>query len=89
MTILANVAVGTIVGAAALCVLSTAASAQAQVRTVGPAAPFLVTGRSVSVPPYHQAGQQSIDDSGQMNRMRDNDDSGYAAPADGNLSAPK
>lgn len=76
-------------GAATVCALSSAASAQAQVRTFGPAAPFLVTGRSVSVPPYHQVGQQSIDESGQTNRMPGNDDSGRTGPAGGDLAAPK
>jgi len=89
MTFFARVAVGTMMGAAAVCALSTLAAAQAQVRTFGPAAPFLVTGRSVSVPPYHQVGQQSIDKSGQTNRAPGNDDSGRAAPAGGDLPAPK
>ena len=88
MTMFTRIAVGTVMGAAAVCALSTAAAAQAQVRTFGPAAPFLVTGRSVSVPPYHQVGQQSIDESGQTIRVPGNDDSGHAAPA-GDLSAPK
>lgn len=49
-------------GATILCGFSAAASAQ--VRTFGPAAPYLVTGRSVSVPAYHQQDQQSSDESG-------------------------
>jgi hypothetical protein len=51
-----------VVGAAAVCAFSTAVSAQ--VRTFGPAAPYLVTGRSVSVPAYHQENQQSFDEAG-------------------------
>ncbi len=39
-----------LVAAGAVCAFSGVASAQ--VRTVGPIAPYLVTGRSVSVPPY-------------------------------------
>lgn len=50
----------------------------AQVRTFGPAAPFLVTGRSVSVPAYHQQDQQPLVDPGHSG-LRQSDD---AAPAD-------
>jgi|BarGraIncu00222A_1022003.scaffolds.fasta_scaffold56736_3 hypothetical protein len=75
-----------VVGAAVACVFSTAASTQ--VRTFGPAAPYLVTGRSVSVPPYHQVGQQSSDESGQKDRMRPDESSG-PEPAGSDQSAPK
>jgi hypothetical protein len=55
--------IGTIViGATAFCAFST--SAFPQVRTFGPAAPYLITGRSVSVPAYHAEDQQSFDDAG-------------------------
>jgi hypothetical protein len=87
MTFIGRIGVGTVVGAAAVCALSTGASAQ--VRTFGPAAPYLVTGRSVSVPPYHQAGQQSFDESGEKSRMPGSDDSGRTEPAGGDQSAPK
>jgi hypothetical protein len=85
MTLIGRIGVGTVVGAAAVCALSTAASAQ--VRTFGPAAPYLVTGRSVSVPPYHQADQQSFEESGQKDRMRGGDD--RTDPAGGDQSAPR
>ena len=75
-----------VVGAAVACAFSTAALTQ--VRTFGPAAPYLVTGRSVSVPPYHQVGQQSFDDSGQKVRMRP-DESSRPEPASSDQSAPK
>jgi hypothetical protein len=52
-----------VVGAATLAALSTVASAQ--FRTVGPATPFLVTGRSVSVPAtHHEDRQQVLDEAG-------------------------
>jgi hypothetical protein len=75
-----------VVGAAVGCAFSTAALTQ--VRTFGPAAPYLVTGRSVSVPPYHQVGQQSSDESGQKDQMRP-DESSRPEPAGGDQSAPK
>jgi hypothetical protein len=82
-----RIGVGAVVGAAAICALSTAASTQ--VRTFGPAVPYLVTGRSVSVPPYHQADGQPFDESGQKNRMRGSDDSGRTEPASSDQSAPR
>ncbi|MGO9673637.1 MAG: hypothetical protein ACLPSF_05630 [Methylocella sp.] len=41
------------------------------------------------MPPYHQAGQQTLDGSGQKDRMRPGDDSSRAEPAGGDQSAPK
>jgi hypothetical protein len=73
-----------VAGMAVACAFSAAASAQ--VRTFGPAAPYLVTGRSVSVPPYHQVGQQPSDESGQKDRM---DESNRPEPASSEQSAPK
>ena len=63
---------------------------RAQVRTFGPAAPYLVTGRSVSVPPYHQVGPavdrrvwpERPDAPGTMIRAA-------PEPAGGDQSAPK
>ncbi len=75
-----------IVGAATVCAFSTAASAQ--VRTFGPEAPYLVTGRSVSVPPYHEVDQLSSDATGQKDRTRA-DDASRAEPAAAGQSAPK
>lgn len=45
-----------VVGAAVACAFSSGAIAQ--VRTFGPAAPYLLTGRSVSVPPYDHHDQK-------------------------------
>lgn len=68
---------GALVGVAAAGAFS--AAALAEVRTYGPATPFLVTGRSVSVPPYHQ-GQQPIDGRGAKDDMAPQDASGRGEP---------
>jgi hypothetical protein len=86
MTFTGRTSVALLAGAAALCAFASAAAAQ--VRTVGPEAPYLMTGRSVSVPPYHQVGQQAFDPSGQQDRTSP-DQAGRPVPADGNQSAPK
>ena len=65
-----------VVGAAAICAFSTAAFTQ--VRTFGPASPYLVTGRSVSVPSIHNEAQQPFDETGQKNAPQ-----GESAPAIG------
>jgi hypothetical protein len=86
MQFIGRVGATIVVGAAVACAFSTAASTQ--VRTFGPATPYLVTGRSVSVPPYHQVGQQLSGESGQKDQMRP-DDSGRPEPASSDQSAPK
>ncbi|VTZ28484.1 exported hypothetical protein [Methylocella tundrae] len=62
-----------VVGAAVACAFSSGAIAQ--VRTFGPAAPYLVTGRSVSVPPYEHHAEKPYEQAGAQGRL----DSGSGA----------
>jgi hypothetical protein len=71
--------IGKMAAGAAL-LLAFSAPGSAQVRTVGPAAPYLVTGRSVSVPPYHLPDQQSTDKSDRQESTRRGSDASSAAP---------
>jgi hypothetical protein len=87
MTSMGRIGAALIVSAAALCAFASAASAQ--VRTVGPEAPYLMTGRSVSVPPYHQVGQQAFDPSSSQQDRMNADQANRPRPADAEQSAPK
>lgn len=75
-----------IVAAVAACAVSTAASAQ--VRTFGPAVPFLVTGRSVSIPAIPQDDPQTAGDAGQRTDAPANADAAHAQPAAGDAPPP-
>ena len=87
MTLMGRIGAALVVGGAALCAFASAASAQ--VRTVGPEAPYLMTGRSVSVPPYHQVGRQAFDPSSGQQGRANADQANRPGPADGEQSAPK
>ncbi len=69
-----------VVAAAAVCAFS--GGAFAQVRTFGPAAPYLVTGRSVSVPPYGRHDQQPYDESGARHMDSTTDPASARQPGD-------
>jgi hypothetical protein len=76
-----------VAGAAVAAAFSSAASAQ--FRTVGPATPVLVTGRSVSVPAYHQADPQAVMDEESDKNAVLPDDGHYIAGATGERASPR
>ena len=66
-----------VVGAVAACAF--AGIAAAQVRTFGPMAPYLVTGRSVSVPPLAHQDQRNDKDANAPGAMDSDAASGHDA----------
>ncbi len=82
MSIIGKIVAGGIVA----CAFSSAAVCQ--VRTYGPAEPYLHVGRSVAVPPFQQQDQDSYDESGTRGSMGlDANPSHSEGP--GNISTPK
>jgi hypothetical protein len=63
MNVMGKIVAGGIVA----CVFSSVALGQ--VRTYGPAEPYLHVGRSVSVPPFQVQDQENYDESGTRGRM--------------------